>query len=300
MGIVPNHLSVQVLFKAFGVSGSVGRILYIYHLMFQQGMIPTQAQLEDVLKSAAVAGDPGTFARYFSRLAHKGTPVEKEHLRALLFLWRTASQTSDPYLTRMKPASSDFRCMVEYALRAHNYKLAFELIKMCRDQFDIQPDAPVYETVLFAMIRDNILPARANEWRRRFSAYARIISRRDDHFEFSAFLEEVETHIVKELCAGDSTKLKHVPVRRPAPVVRAKRTTRKQSRQLYKTYTKERWASPYEEDDMWEWVPEYRKRRELEPVKKAIELSTATLRAIQEAAHAKLAQKKTQPAASSP
>jgi pentatricopeptide repeat protein len=294
-GINPNELTLQVLFKAFGVSGSIGRALYIYQRMFQQGMIPNQAQLEDIVKSAAIAGDPTTFARFMSRLTHKGHQVKKDHLRSLMLLWKTAGQTNDPYVARMKPNINDFTVAVEYALRVHNYKLAFELVRECRDQYDIQPDAFMYETVLSTLIRDNILRTESYAWRKRLSEYARTIGRREDHFEFASFLSEVEAHIVKELCGGDAAKLSNVAVPRPPPRVAVKRTTRKMSRQLYKSYPRQRWTSPWEaEDDMLDWVPEYKKRRELEPVKKAIELSSATLRAIQEAAHARVASQKSQ------
>lgn len=294
-GVVPNALTMQILFKTFGASGSVGRILYIYQLMFQQGLIPDRAQLEDVLKSAAIAGDPTTFSRFFSRLQHKGTPVAKDHLKALMLMWKTSGNTNDQYVARMRPNINDFTCCIEYALRAHNYRLAIDLVRECRDQYDIQPDAFMYETVLFALIRDNILRTEAYGWRKRFSEYARTITRREDHFEFSSFLTQVEEYIVKELCGGDAALLKAVPVRKTEPRVRTKRTTRKMSRQLYKSYPRTRYATPYDEsDDLLEWVPDYKKRRELEPVKKAMELSTATLRAIQDAAHARVAAQKSQ------
>lgn len=207
-------------------------------------------------------------------------------------MWKTAASTKDPHLSRMKPKCNDFSFCIESALRVHNYRLVFDLLRECRDVYDIQPDAFMYETVLRGLIRDDFLRAEAREWKKRFAVYPKGIARREDHFEFSEFLEQVEAHLV-EHCKGDATQLKNVKPNPTQPKVVVKRTTRKMSRQLYKVYTRERYVSPYDaDDDAYEWVPEYAKRRELEPVKKAIELSTETLRAIQDEAHARVAASK--------
>lgn len=141
---------------------------------------------------------------------------------------------------------------MELNLRVRNYKVAIDLINDCRDIFNIQPDAMMYETLLAACLRDGFLSEKARAWKKRFHKYPKGIEVRTEHFEFAEFIKELQEYL------GDSIT-NAVPVD-GGELIKINRTTRKQSKRFYKYYTYERYTSPFEVIDKYDWVPEYMKR----------------------------------------
>jgi hypothetical protein len=124
--------------------------------------------LESVLKAAALGGDPHYFYLFYDRLQRKRFPINNAILKSLTDKWKTGSLNRDPRMSGVKLSANDFSNTMAIVLRVHNYRLAIELIRECRDTHNIQPDAYMYETFLEACIRAGHLREKARFVARRF------------------------------------------------------------------------------------------------------------------------------------
>src|SRR5690606_7002875 len=141
----------------------------------------------------------------------------------------------------------DFAKTMEIILRVRNYKVAIQLINECRDIYNMQPDAMMYETFLDACMRDGFLREKAKVWKKRFRKYPKEIEVREDHFAFAEFIKEVEEYL------GDSIT-NAVPTN-DGEYIKVNRTTRKQSRKFYKFYDDVIYRSQFDFLDKFDWVP---------------------------------------------
>lgn len=117
--------------------------------------------MECILKAAALGGDPHYFYLFYLRLQHKRFPINNDILKSLMDKWKTGVLNGDPRMSTVKLAANDFSHTIALALRVHNYRLAIDLMRECRDTHNVQPDAFMYETFLEGCIRSGYLREQA-------------------------------------------------------------------------------------------------------------------------------------------
>lgn len=177
--------------------------------------------------------------------------MSKKQLQHFSDVWGTYPVLSE-YCKSIHVNAYDFSKTIDLILRVRNYRLAIDLIYECRDVYNIQPDAMMYETFLEGCIRDGFLREKARAWKRRFHKYPKGIEVRTEHFEFAEFIKEVEEYLGDNIAKATPTK--------EGVHFKPNRTTKKSSRQFYKYYPNIRYTSIFEKMDKYDWVPEYVKR----------------------------------------
>lgn len=70
-GQKPTATTINILFRALGESGDIALIMEIYESAFANRIIPSVENLFQIVKCAAIAGEPKNFHRFYSRIKYK-------------------------------------------------------------------------------------------------------------------------------------------------------------------------------------------------------------------------------------
>jgi hypothetical protein len=299
-GFEPDMLTFNILLAAFSESGNVAGALTIYDALFAHKIIPEATHLELILKTAAVAGDCRTFARFFYRLKHKNQPLHRNKLRYLLQIWGRSLRLD--LLRQQDVQCKDVTLTLELALRAHNYFMAITLISQLKD-LGLRMDATMAETFLRACLRDRYLSqdARALIAKLRY-IYHSIVDR--------SLLNELMTFMntrIPEHIRSLGLPLTHaVPPPAPPSPPRS-HVTRRQSREQYlspeeleRRRTRQRYVSKWSDDEkLFLFVPHYKARLEAEKRQQQLAQQRQQLQAITSEVDKELLQARGNPTPSS-
>lgn len=217
------------------------------------------------MKSAAIAGDCRTFARFFYRLDHKNQRLNHSKLRYLIQNWGQSLRLD--WLRQQKVKCKDITLTLDLVLRIHNYAAALTLISLL-DDLGLRIDAVMVETFLRACLRDRFLPQEARALRAKLRYVHHYIDNDTLLNEVNTFIKtRIPEHI--QSLGLPLTQATPLPFPPSPPVFRVtRRKCREQyiSPQVLERYrTRQRYVSMWSDDEkLFLFVPEYKARLEAE------------------------------------
>eukprot|EP01129_Flabellula_baltica_P012733 TRINITY_DN578_c0_g3_i1.p1 TRINITY_DN578_c0_g3~~TRINITY_DN578_c0_g3_i1.p1 ORF type:complete len:541 (-),score=124.94 TRINITY_DN578_c0_g3_i1:19-1641(-) len=148
-----NEVDITIFMKAFAKIGAVRECLELWESIYKINLLPEPQHMLSMLLASSLCADPKRMSQFYQRLVRKGMQPENFLLKVLIKNWGRNKDVNWLKSEESNLSVDDYCWTVGYALRVHNYKVAYEMVNEIAN-LSQPPSAQLYEIFYSAICRD--------------------------------------------------------------------------------------------------------------------------------------------------